>query len=143
MTDQNSPSTNASKSAELTAKFDALKERATKVALSIQAAVPVTERPLVAQEAFLLILADLKLIEKLFETTNETLNGVNATVAAEAGDDSDLASLAQMLVDALMDQFGVSKDAIMPAILKDLERQLELIETVVVRDEASQKVLEA
>ncbi len=69
----------------------------------------------------------------------ETINGVNASLAAEAGDDSDLASLAQAISEVLMEQFGISKDAIMPAILKDLVRQVELVETLVVRVETSAK----
>ena len=143
MTDQNSTNSNSSKSAELKAKFDALKERATAVALSIQAAIPVTERSLAAQEAFLLTMSDLKELEKLFGTVEETFNGVGATFAAEAGDDSEFASLAQALSDMLMEQFGVSKEAILPAILKDLTRQLELVEILVIRAETSLKDMEA
>ena len=143
MTDQHSAETASSKAAEFKAKFEALKERATTVALSVQAAVPVTERPLAAQEAFLLTFADLKLVETLLEKGGEALKGVDASVAAEAGEDSLLASLAERIADAMMEEFGVAKQAIMPAILKDLDRQLVLIESVVVRMEASQKVMAA
>jgi len=88
-------------------------------------------------------MSDLKELEKLFGTVEETFNGVGATFAAEAGDDSEFASLAQALSDMLMEQFGVSKEAILPAILKDLTRQLELVEILVIRAETSLKDMEA
>ncbi len=71
--------------------YEALKERITKVAESLAAAIPVTARPQAAQEAAV--------------------------------------------------QFGVSKDFVMPSIIKDFARQIETIETILLRAESSLAVM--
>jgi hypothetical protein len=133
--------------AALQVKFTDLKERATAVAHVLQGALPMTGRPLPAQEAFLLTLSDLKLLEKLLETAESTFNGIALQTADPAnkpdGIVGELVELAEGLVEAIMDQFGIDKDAIAPAIIKDVVRQIELLETVVVRAEASAAQLAA
>jgi hypothetical protein len=142
MSDANTkPAAQTTDVAALQTKFTDLKDRSTAIAHVLQGALPMTGRPLPAQEAFLLTLADLKLLEKLLETAESTFNGI-ALQAVDPdqkpdGIVGDLVELAEELVEAVMDQFGIDKAAIAPAIIKDVVRQIELLETVVVRAEAS------
>jgi hypothetical protein len=46
-----------------------------------------------------------------------------------------MAELCQDLIEAVVDQFGVSRDIVMPTCLLTLVRELDMVETVVVRME--------
>lgn len=126
-------------------RFTDLKARATAIAYALQATIPVTERSAAAQEAFLLTYNDLQLLEKLLETAQNTLNAfaiaeVDPTAPVEGDVDDLVSGLVEVLgelLEALSDQFGVSNEVVLPAVAKDLVRQLDLVETVVVRAEAT------
>ena len=73
------------------AQFDDFTARGNKAGETLQAAIPLTGRPLPAQEAFLFALADIKLLQHLMETVQNTFNGINLQAAtpeqlAEGGD---------------------------------------------------------
>lgn len=128
---------------ELKAKYDELKERATKVALTIQSAIPVNQLTLEAQQAFLLTLSDLQLFDSLAQRCENTFNAIAFEKASPeeieqaGGLAGTLVALAVQLVDGLMEQFGVAEEAILPAVSADLVRQMDLIETIVARAESS------
>lgn len=128
---------------ELNAQFTGLKARAEQAAYKLQATIPVSNLPTDAQEAFLFAFSDLKLLEQLLETAENTMNAIalQEQVPDNESDDADLfsglADLLSQLVDTLFDQFGVSKDLILPTVTKDMARQLELIETILKRCEDS------
>lgn len=133
----------------LKSKFDALKERCVEVATSIQAAIPLTDRPQASQEAFFLAFADLKLLEELTDTAVNTFKCINLeeaspeTIQEPSGLLAALTYFAEGIIDMVVEGYGLSKEFVMPAIIKDLERQINLIETLVVRAEASLAAMDA
>jgi hypothetical protein len=141
MSETSTPSTQNT-ATQLKSRYDDLKNRGTQVALAIQAAIPVKDRTPAAQEAFLFVVSDLKVIEPLIEMAQGTLNAIALDEAdpeqiEQAGGLAKiLAELTQQLEEALEEQFGVSKAVVMPTVYKDLGRQLDLIEVLVKRAEA-------
>jgi hypothetical protein len=131
------------------AQFDDFTARGNKAGETLQAAIPLTGRPLPAQEAFLFALADIKLLQHLMETVQNTFNGINLQAAtpeqlAEGGDFAQsLAELAGEMIEAMVENFGLSKEIIMPTCIKDLARDLALVETIIVRLEASVAIIAA
>lgn len=131
---------------EVNAQFEGHQARAKESAYKLQAAIPVSNQSNEAQQAFLLAFSDLKLLEHLLETAQSTVNAIASQDAPKAEDDnrnfsSGLSNLLTKIVDAVVEQFGVSEDLILPALMKDVARQLELIETILKRCEESVNLL--
>lgn len=138
------------KATELKAQLNSLEARAIQVAYNLQATIPVSSLPASAQEAFLLAHSDLKLLEQLLKTAQHTMNALalqGQGAPQFENEDADLlqglAVLVSELLDTLFDQFGVSKDFVLPAITRDMVRQLELIETILKRCEDSVALIKA
>ena len=136
----------------LKAQYESLKGRGQDLATALQKAVPFSALPgehlVEQQKEFLLAFADFRLLQKLFETGEATVNGINLEQVSsdeiETGSFVEtLASLAQNLIDTIVHQFGVSKGAVMPAVIKDFEQQIEMIATVVERAEKRLKAATA
>jgi hypothetical protein len=140
---------NITSGSALKTKYEALKDRANKIAEALQAAVPLTGRPQSAQEAFMLTYSDFTLLQHLFKTAQETINGINLSQASpdqlEKADEifTELADLAKELIESVVEQFGISENFVMPSVFKDLVRQVDLIEFIVTRAEAGVAVLTA
>jgi hypothetical protein len=133
----------------LKTRFDGLKERATTVALSIQAASPISGKPLDVQEEFLLAFSALQTVERLCEVWENGYNGMNLGSASadqlEGADEltNTLAEIVKELVETVAQHLDVSQEAVFPAIFRDLTRQLDTLESVVVSAEASQAIFAA
>lgn len=117
-------------------RFESLQERVTAAATTFGESVPVTGRLPEVQEAALLTMSDLKLAHGLFDTVQDTVNGIVCLDATEE-DELGLVEMARQIADALMEQTGVAKEIIRPTIIKDLEQQLTMLETIVARIEAN------
>lgn len=133
---------------EMKGQFEGLQARAKEAAYGLQAAIPVSNLSDEAQEAFLLAFSDLKLLEHLLETAQSTLNAITLEESPKAEDNEDdfssgLSDLVTQLLDILCEQFGVSKNLVLPAVTKDMARQLELIETILKRCEAEVSTIKA
>ncbi len=135
-------------STEISARFEELQVRSKETAYKLQAAIPVSNLSSESQQAFLLAFSDLKLLEHLLETAQSTVNAIALQDAPEVENDDDndsfssgLSNLLSQIVAAVVEQFGVSEDLILPALMKDVARQLELTESILQRCEESVALL--
>ncbi len=139
----------ASAAAVLKNRFDGYSARTQTIGEALEAAIPVTASTPAQQEAFLLTLSDVKRLQSLLKDAENMLNLIRIDGAsAEELDQADtfiasMQELAQNLVMALSESFGVSPDLVIPVAIKDLERLLDLIEMIVVRAESSLKEVTA
>ncbi|MBU6455507.1 MAG: hypothetical protein KGS72_27290 [Cyanobacteria bacterium REEB67] len=133
----------------LKTRFDGLKERATAVGLALQAASPISGKPLDIQEEYLLAFSALQTVERLCEIWENGYNGMNLGSATpeqlDGADDltSALVDLVKELVETVAEHLDVSQEAVFPAIFRDLTRQLDTLESVVASAEASQAIFAA
>ena len=149
MSETNPTTTNVPDVLELKKKHDDLKERAVKAAQAAQSAIPVTGRSQAAQEAFLLTLLDIEQLGQLGSSAEMTFDSINLQKATPeqiqkaGGLVEALSALSGRLIDSLVKQLGVAKEIVMPTLIKDLARQIDLIEMLVVRTETSLKAMQS
>jgi len=105
------------------ARIDALHPRAAGASRAVAEAVPVRKLSLAAQEAFILALSDTQFVRELVQKIDSRLR--------------ELKSSAGMFVVGTGNRFGVAEEVVIPATIKDLQRQLDLIESVINRLEAA------
>ena len=128
---------------ELKTKFHALMQRTEQLAESIQSNNPAITRSPAAQEALLLANRDMQLLDVICRFTQEGFHAINIDFVSpwqiqEAG--SMVAALAvasSELVSIATEIFGVDPEIVLPTIIKDLTRQVDQIEMIVLRGEAS------
>ncbi len=128
---------------ELTKTYLALKARAEKLAYSLQSLLPLAGKTSAVQEAFLQTFGQLKLIEQLNATAEQTLGAlqVSELPADTAPDDlfGALVKLCGELIDSVVEEFGVAPEVALSATVKDLSRQLTMLETVITDAESTAK----
>lgn len=133
--------------AQSTASFEAIKERLDALELAFTSTATITERSPEAQEAFILVLSDLRLIGFLIGQVESGLNGLKLSGAVcgealEAGLlDQDLAEIAREIVASIVSQFGIANEVVVPALIKALALQIELVESILTRAEKNMAIV--
>lgn len=112
---------------KLKTRRDALASRIEKIDESVNEILPVTDEPLMVQQAFLLTVADLHFLEDLLTAIDKSFYAIELAEFGKLEEPMEL----------VVERWGVSRDIVVLSIMKDLARNIELTETVVRRAEAS------
>lgn len=122
-------------------RYTKLKARVASLAVSVQGALPLQGVTATQQEAFLLTFADLKKLELLLPFTEEVISTlplapINKKAKGHAnGFFGALLELAAEAAEAAREQMGVDGQVFFETMIKDLDRQVELLEGLVDRAE--------
>jgi len=126
-------------------RFDSQRLRFDRVAAAVQGAVPVDKLPLAAQESFLLALWDEQFLRALFGQVEVLFRGLNfaeiptAIVHDEAATYAALGAMSGMFIVGTGNRFGVVEELVIPARIKSIDTQLDVIEKLLLRLEAGVK----
>jgi hypothetical protein len=133
--------------AQSRASFEAIKERLEALELAFTSTETITERSPEAQEAFILVLSDLRLIDFLIGQVESGLNGLklSGALCGEALEvgllDKDLAEIAREIVATIVSQFGIENEVVVKALIKSLALQIELVESILNRAEKNMAIV--
>lgn len=113
-------------------KFESLQNRILNAVFQ-EDILPVSGLSPSVQELLLLAVADIKLLENIVEGTGANLRSIS--MFRKCNDE--LEQLREELVQAVVDSLGVDREIVVPTTIKVVTRDLELIETVLVRLETN------
>ncbi len=129
--------------AELKTRFSKIETRVSVLAESLEFVAQVKRQDEAAQEGFLLATSDCQLLQKLAESTKESIGGIYLLHQTQEELDSAgyvaqrMATVVKRAAAELCKAYGVSEEVLRATSIKDMVRTLDLMDALLARAEQS------